>query len=452
MKKYLLLILIVFAVLADSAAQPFALAMNNVDGSPFTCNLLEDLGVYKRLRVQATQNSSSATWEFPALCSFPGNVWRPYTAGTPPIPFNTVIPPIPNTAAALYNAGNGGASGNLSPVTLGRYYTFNVENIFTPTGSPYISVLETATFPVVLQTVSQSPVSNAVGENVPVTVTINTSSDPVENVFVRYTTDNFVSTNIVQAVFTGSVGTAVIPGFPLGTNVKYYIYSSPNSQATIEAEAVLYGEIVHDMSTLEWNTNIGQNFSYTVITVLPVNIEYFKGVKSGNLHLLSWKVNCLNTALVTLTIERSSDALHFTPVYSVNSDLQRCLQPFAYTDSRALPGINYYRLKMKDANGAVNYSTVIALLNRETGFELVSLLPTLVRNNMAFLEMTSAEQSKVELLVNDISGRQVQRISKQLIAGSNRFALDFSALAKGTYYLSAFSVQGRSRVIRFVKQ
>ena len=451
MKKTLLTVIVIVLMVAETMAQPFALATNNVDGSPFTCNLLEDLGIYKRMRVQATQNSSSATWEFPALCSFPGNVWRPYAA-TAPIPFNAVIPPIPNTAAALYNSGNGGVAGNLLPVTLGHYYTFNVQNIFTPTGSPYIAVLETDNLPVAIQTVTQLPISNAVGENIPVNITITTPSDPVENVFVRYTTDNFVSSSIVQAIFTGTTGTAEIPGLPLGTNVKYYVYSSPKARALIEADVILYGQVVHDMYTLDWNTNIGQNYSYTVTAVLPVKIDYLRGLKQDNNHVISWKANCVNSTSTTFTLERSAGAISYSSIFSIQAGALRCSQPFTYTDTRPLPGANYYRLRMRDNNDIVTYSRVIALLNKTAGLELVSIAPTVVQNNRAILELTAALSQKTELLITDVSGRQMQRLSFQPVAGSNQLILDVSALSPGTYFVTAFSVQGNSGVLKFVKQ
>lgn len=283
MKRILAFFILINIGSMTAFSQPFALALNNVDGSPYTCNLLEDLGIYKRLRVVATQNSSSGTWEFPALCSFPGNVYRPYTSGTAPIPFNAIIPPIPGTAAALYNSGNGGASGNLSPVTNGNLYTFNIQNTFSASASPYFCVLETNYTPVSIPTVTQVPDPNAIGPDNVVEVTINCSAPPHtgENVFVRYTTDNFNSTSIVQASFIGATGKATIPNFPFGTTVKYYVYSSSKSKALIESEAALYGEIVHDMSTLDWNTNIAQNYSYTVTNIVPLQVEFIRGQKNG---------------------------------------------------------------------------------------------------------------------------------------------------------------------------
>ena len=154
--KRILILLTLLVIIADVSAQPFALSLNNVNGAPYTCSNLDDLGTYKRLRVQANQNSNDGRWELPQTCSFPGNVWRPYIdAEATPIPFNVVIPPTGSTYGALWNANNGGVPGRLSTITNGNYYTFNVENITCNSGicnSPHIGVLETPYLPVTFPT------------------------------------------------------------------------------------------------------------------------------------------------------------------------------------------------------------------------------------------------------------------------------------------------------------
>jgi len=50
-------------------------------------------------------------------------------------------------------------------------------------------------------------------------------------------------------------------------------------------------------------------------------------------------------------LERSADARNFSSVYSITADAVRCGQPFDYTDAQPLAGMNYYRLKITDADG-----------------------------------------------------------------------------------------------------
>ncbi|MEI9958418.1 MAG: hypothetical protein WDM90_19415 [Ferruginibacter sp.] len=63
---------------------------------------------------------------------------------------------------------------------------------------------------------------------------------------------------------------------------------------------------------------------------------------------------------------------------------------------------------MTDANGKVTYSSIIAILNKETGFDIISLMPTLVTNN-AILNVTAAQKTKMDIVVTDITGKQVQK-------------------------------------------
>ena len=263
MKQPLLVALLAIFLPLHFFAQPFSLGTNNVNGSPFSCVNLDDRGTYKRIILQANQSSSSATWEFPQTCAFPGDVWRPYGSGTAAIPFNVIIPPVAGTGSALYNSGNGGASGNLSPVTNGRFYTFNIQNVGSGTNA-YMGVMETNQAPVDIQSVTQYPGSTGISPFTTVQLTITTSAAPVERVFVRYTTNNFTTSTLEEFSFSGTTGTATIPAQSLGTNVRYYIYSSTKSRALINTEVLSHGQLVHDMSTLQWNNNGGSNFSYTV--------------------------------------------------------------------------------------------------------------------------------------------------------------------------------------------
>lgn len=452
-KIYLFLVLIVFLG-SELLAQPFALSLNNVDGSPYTCNFLEDLGTYKRLRVQANQTTTDGRWELPQTCAFPGNVWRPYTdAEATPIPFNIVIPPTPSSYGALWNSNNGGAPGRLQPVTNGNYYTFNVENITCTGGicnSPHIGVLETPYLPVEFPSVTQSPLADAVGENTPVTITVTSTAPPIENVFCRYTTNEYVNTTIVPVTFVGTTGTAVIPGFPVGTTVKYYIYSTNKTQALIESEVTQYGEVVHDMSTLNWNVNLGTNYPYTVISTTPVTYEYFKGIRLNGYNDISWKVACSFASQVTMTLERSNDARNFSSIHTTTVDQSRCAQPFSFKDSRFEIGINYYRLKSTSPDGQLRYSNIVALMNGKEGFEIVGVHPNLITNGQMNINLTSSKSGKADFVVTDVHGKKILATSRPILSGSNIVLWNVNSLSAGVYMLQVINDQGVRRNTRFV--
>lgn len=267
MKKFYWLLFTVCLNVTATFAQPGSLGVNNIDGSPFSCTNLTNRGLYRSAKLQANQSAAAPSWEFPQDCGFPGDVWRPYSTGTAAVPFNVTVPPVANTSSALYNSGNGGGSGVLSAVTNGRYYIFNIQNVVAPNNA-FMCVMESATNPVAITNVSRTPAGSAISSSTSVTVqvTVAGSVAPPENVFVRYTTDNFTSSSIIPVSFTGNIGTAIIPAQAAGLAVSFYVYSSTKSKATIDAEVGLHGQVVHDMSTMEWNTNSGANYTYLVST------------------------------------------------------------------------------------------------------------------------------------------------------------------------------------------
>lgn len=217
-------------------------------------------------------------------------------------------------------------------------------------------------------------------------------------------------------------------------------------------------DIVWNASASRWEVTIDVNgFSGFYITsianVLPINISYFKGARQNNAHLLSWKVNCYSTPSVTLTLERSVVANGgFASIYSIQATAARCNQPFDHTDVQPLPGMNYYRLKMTDADGKVSYSGIVALLNATKGFEIVSIAPNPVVDGSFKLNVTTAQAAKIDVVIIDMQGRVVQRSQEALNAGFNSLPMNVTGLSAGTYSLYGVTADGRSSTLRFVKQ
>ncbi len=185
---------------------------------------------------------------------------------------------------------------------------------------------------------------------------------------------------------------------------------------------------------------------------LAVSINYFTGTKQAGNHLLNWKVNCIGTPRVTMILERSADSRNFSEINSITADAARCNQPFDYTDADPLNGMNYYRLKMIDADGKTGYSSIVALLNAAKGFDIISIAPNPVTHGNFKLQVASAENSKMEIVIFDMQGRLVNRQSVAVIAGSNSIPIHIENLSAGTYTVYGRIGEDGSRVIRFVKQ
>lgn len=185
---------------------------------------------------------------------------------------------------------------------------------------------------------------------------------------------------------------------------------------------------------------------------LPIAINYFKGTKLGNSHLLDWKVTCISTPSTTMVLQRSSNGQLYSDINSITADAARCNQPFTYTDAAPLPGTNYYRLKITDADGKVSYSATVVLLNAVKGIRIISIAPNPVVTQTLLLNVTSAKTTQLGINIFDMQGRLVSRQALTLIAGYSSLPVQVGNLAPGTYTISAVADGEQANKMRFVKQ
>ncbi len=145
---------------------------------------------------------------------------------------------------------------NLDPnnsvtLTNGKWYVVNFEDKgYVNTRAIFMELSEQ---PASIASVQQVPVLPAANESVTVSVTLSDTKCAEELVYLRYTTNNWVSSNLVLCNFSGTTGTATIPGVATDTEVDYYVFSTTISNPSSD----------YDIRSIRVNNNSGLNFSYT---------------------------------------------------------------------------------------------------------------------------------------------------------------------------------------------
>lgn len=160
----------------------------------------------------------------------------------------------------FFNAGPGNTQITL---TNDRWYIMNWRDVgYVNTTAIF---MEISAEPVQITNVTQSPIAANVAPGQDLTVTVTTNNAPAsdERLFVIYTTDGFANRSAVQLNFTGTTGTATIPGQTGGTNVIYYVMST---SAGVNLLTSGQGGVYYDMRSIRIANNGGTNFSYTVNT------------------------------------------------------------------------------------------------------------------------------------------------------------------------------------------
>jgi Secretion system C-terminal sorting domain len=115
---------------------------------------------------------------------------------------------------------------------------------------------------------------------------------------------------------------------------------------------------------------------------------------------------------------------------------------YTFTDHTKMDGDRYYRLKIIDRDGKYVYSKVLFIGSGQTG--ALSITPTLV-NSSINVSLPAPGPSQVSIF------NTYGQLVKTLIAGTEVFDIDVSALRRGEYFLSVS--QGKNfQAAKFFKQ
>ena len=136
--------------------------------------------------------------------------------------------------------------------TNGKYYTFIIKDVANSSNSEGY-IFEFSQTPVSISSVSSS--GNALSSTVKaITIGLSGTPDNNERVYVRYTTDNWSSSAIIEGDPSSNSININIPGQSAGTTVKYYVFTSIAGISNADA----------DLAAISFANNSGNNYSYYV--------------------------------------------------------------------------------------------------------------------------------------------------------------------------------------------
>lgn len=184
-----------------------------------------------------------------------------FTSGPAASPWNNKWSAVNVTMNTIQEYTKEGAANNNITVTDGKWYIMNFDDVgYVNTHAIF---MEVSAEPVEILSVSvpANPIPSTAYD---IDITVSANPAPEEVFYVRYTTDNWTSSNVASVAMTGTSGTAVIPGQAANTQVDYYAFSS--SVSGISSDFSLY--------TMRYNNNGGSNYSYSIGTPPPPTIVW----------------------------------------------------------------------------------------------------------------------------------------------------------------------------------
>jgi len=161
---------------------------------------------------------------------------------------------IDNTTVIPFFSGN--TLGPVNTITFNNgYYSFRLLDY---TGQAHsnmeLAVLKTAAPPVSISRSGQTPAVPSASQPVVVNIALSHSKSSQEHVYVRWSTDSFVTSHIVPATGSGSSYSATIPGQPAGTAVQYSLLTS-----TADLSSAVYSGVIDPLAL-----SVSVNFKYIV--------------------------------------------------------------------------------------------------------------------------------------------------------------------------------------------
>ncbi len=189
-------------------------------------------------------------------------------------------------------------------------------------------------------------------------------------------------------------------------------------------------------------TGFGGYFITTGAAVLPITWLTLNAVLNNSKQpQISWKVQEENAA--SYGIEESKDGNAFSLLTTVASQGDG-MNSYKYTESKALSGVAFYRIKQVDKDGRISYSAVISL-NEMAGTPALSLFPNPAENH--FFINGLSRTCIYHIAITDLAG---QVILKRELKGSDN-EIRTNTFAKGVYQIKIMTDTGFT-TLQFIKE
>jgi uncharacterized delta-60 repeat protein len=181
---------------------------------------------------------------------------------------------------------------------------------------------------------------------------------------------------------------------------------------------------------------------YNNDAILPVNFTSFTATKNNQSVILNWNT-CNEINNKGFYIERSSTNLSWENIGFVSAkDLTKGCNDYSFTDSKPLPGNNFYRIEQVDKDGKVLLSKTVNIIFKNSS---VTLSPNPAKN---ILTIKGLGNNNSVLYITDASGKSVSRMQTV----NDAFNWSIQNLPAGNYFLVISQNNKTITSIKFIKQ
>ncbi len=187
----------------------------------------------------------------------------------------------------------------------------------------------------------------------------------------------------------------------------------------------------------------------TVITLNVINcgpllnteLLSFSGKLVGNKALLNWTMAKEDEPL-QFTIEKSADGRIFSAIGSLTSyNNGEDINLYSYNDHDTIQSIAYYRLKITDDRGALQYSRVVQLNGKMDELLTVNVINPF--DQQLRFELATSLTGRADVDLFNLQGKIVKRKGVNINSGSNNVVIDNTNMLPAGVYILRIEFNGR---------
>ena len=175
---------------------------------------------------------------------------------------------------------------------------------------------------------------------------------------------------------------------------------------------------------------------------LAIKLDKIHAANMGSPNSINWNTTVEEDG-DRFELQRSADGKSFHTIYErrANGEPSR----YTYMDHDPVKGMNYYRLRMTEANGHATFSETVTAFVKSSGFD-VQAFPNPVSQELT-VKVTGVQGADAAVQVTDVTGKVIRTVKMN---GSVE-QIDMSGLANGIY-LIRYSDASHAQIIKVNKQ
>lgn len=180
------------------------------------------------------------------------------------------------------------------------------------------------------------------------------------------------------------------------------------------------------------------------LTIVPITLVDFSAVKNGSGILVNWQV-AQQINIKDYDVEYATDGVHFAAIGTVTANGTDNAR-YSFTHLQPANGNNFYRLKIRNADGTYSYSAIVKI-NLSTKEEL-AIVPNPVTNNFTIQYSSSNAIRKIS--ITDITGRLMKEFMPA--SGLGSIVVNAGNYASGIYMVKMLLQDNSVITQKMVKQ